>query len=91
MRGWSFNRYISCSPFLSAGAVLGTEDAKLRMGCSHRLWPQRESGKRHIEDTPEDRQDRMLWVFGGMGYCLYQRSFFLLLKGSISVWFAIIS
>lgn len=56
--------------------MLGTEEAKLRMGRSHRLWSQRESGKRNTEDIPEDRQDRMLWAFGGMGYCLYQRSSF---------------
>lgn len=36
-------------------------------------------------------QNRMLWAFGGAGYCFYQRSCFLLLKRSVSVWFEIIS
>ena len=30
----------------------------------------------NIEDASEDRQDGVLWVFGGMGYCFCQRSFF---------------
>lgn len=85
----SFKPYIPLpSTYSVLGTVLGGEGATVRIGWSHRLWPQ---GAREemtcIKTCQKHMQNRMLGALAGTEYCFYLRSGFLLQKGCVSIWF----